>query len=244
MLKYNVRISPVGNDLNLTFPLSSKSNLSGLSQDIQDLVTDQSDNSINLGTDGEKTRFTPNGFTGITFWNGIMTGFTTLEVKTQAYVNSFFIIQIYDTPVSDTQTLLHTSFINGYYFTTGVTAIFDWTNVFEYTDLHIPTDYLATFSGNTVNVYCKTNFYNAKLGKIDPFYDVYATGNTESKLYKMMTLNKTNRTYSITGNMHFAKINNPEYVELINDSIESFNVEKPTYPTGNTFNPNGTYTII
>lgn len=244
MLKYNVRISPVGNDLNLTFPLSSKSNLGGLTQDIQDLITDQSNSSINSVTDGEKIRFTPDGFTGITFWNGTITGFTSSEVKTQAYVNSFFILQIYDTPLSDTQTLLHTSYINGYYFSTGVTSVFDWTSEFEYADLHISKNYLDGFSGNTDNVYCKTHFYNAKTGKIDPFYDVYATGDTESILYKTLVLNKTNRTYSISGNMHFVKINNSDYVELINDSIESFNVEKPTYPTGNTFNPNGTYTTI
>lgn len=259
-----------GQDINLKIGLTSNNNLSGLQDSIDDFVTEETGLSVNDVDDGEKTRFTIDG--GSRRFNWLFSsGFTTtgtrdggnkslVEFETgeggffdagffasditgldEVFLRSFFIMQIFDSNNIEKQTQLHIGYFNGLniirkenlYDTSFLIGDDD-----EFGDIYIPN----SFTGSTV--YMKTFFYNAKTGRLHLFQNQGSSGSTlESKLYFDVILLRSSNTWS-SDTLDFSEIVNTNYVDNVNETLDSFRNEKPTYPTGNTFTSGGTYTII
>lgn len=255
MLKQKIKISTVGDDAIVNIGFKSVYNLGGLSQDIENLVSYETDSSVNSVVDEEKRRFSPNkNYTiGMEFYSTGTTNyvtnvapneFTTGDTLSSQFTNSFYVYKVYDSPFQNTQNLLHTGYINGFSFAGNNVSIYPWTGSSEYTDIHLPISFLDSITATTFNLYMKMNFYSAKSGKVYPFSGITTT-NTENDLYNKLTFTGSTKKYSTPplSNFTFKEITNPEYVALVNDSISSISLEKPTYPSGNTFTTDGVYLV-
>jgi hypothetical protein len=175
-------------------------------------------------------------------------GFTQTELNQNesSFINSFYAVEVYDSVNSKTQNLLSTTYIkpitsNLY---TGSTSI-NYLTTDEQTKILIPKDFLLEQSGTSRVVYFKYSFYNAKTGRIVPFYfDNLFPRSGETIFYNQSTLDLTGKTYTLTDSIltkPFKEFSNIEYVENINDKFDSVQNKKLTYPTGTTFTASGTY---
>lgn len=252
MLKQKIRISTDNTDANLSIYFQSSNNLGGLSEDIDNLVTDQTNASINDTSDGEKNRFTPlpsSNYNLTALFYKINTAtyvsnvapneFAASAVTSSSFLNSFYVYKIFDTPFENTQQLIHTGYLNGFNFNGYSSAAYKWNNSFEYADIHVPNSFLSTITGNTFNLYMKLNFYSANSGHVYPFSGITTT-HIETDLYNTLTFTASTRYY-IVSPFTFKEIKQSAYVDIINESVQSVNIEKPIFPTGNTFTIDGTY---
>src|SRR5579859_7118728 len=194
MLKYKVPQPIVaGGTINLQIGLKNAPHLSGLSDNIDNLVTDQTQLAINPEQDGEKRRFLPTPSTTVSFyfWNGssYVNALSPLDfngvsaLTTTAYLSSFYVLQVFDSPNEDNQTLYHSSYINGIQFNFSLISTYTINNTFEYGDINIPKYFLDTITGDTFTMYFKWNFYSGKSGKIIPFYNATTLFVGESDMY-------------------------------------------------------------
>lgn len=254
MLKYKIQISPTGVDQNIPVNFKNETHLSGLSDDILNLVTDQTQLAINPSQDGEKRRFTPLTSTNITFdfWNGSSyvgnispIDFTSITATTtDAYTNSFYVCQVFDSAVGDKQNLLHNSYLNGFQFSLStLVSTYIWSNLYEYADIHIPKYYLDTLTANTFQLYFKFLFYSGKTGKVHPFF-TGTTVNTENDIYLRVDFNHLTRTYTLNNSLVFSEFTNTDYIDVVNANVSSVNIQKPVYPTGTTFTTSGQYVSL
>lgn len=250
MLKYSLQISSVGKDLNLNLGLKNKIGFSGFDNDTENLIFDQTNENINDVADGEKTRFMPSTGRTITFsfWSGstFVNKISPLEfnnsyIGSSQIINSFYVCQIYDSPIQDKQLLLHTSYINGYTFSNTLNSVYNWSKINEYCDIHILNSFLDNLTATTVNLYFKFSFYSGKSGKVFPFYNLSSTSIAEDKLYYVSNFNLSTKIYNLTTNFSLREVTNNQYVTLINDSVTSNNIEKPVYMSGTTFTTTGQY---
>ena len=76
-----------------------------------------------------------------------------------------------------------------------------------------------------------------------PSYD-YIEPKVDADLYYEIELVPTGFTYDIIGPIHSYEITNADYVEKVNKTVDSFDKEKPTYPTGSTFVNTGKYEAL
>jgi len=254
MLKHTIKIPSNNQDSNVKLFFESKNNLAGLSEDITNLITDQTDGSINTGSDGEKLRFTPSLNYAMTAYfyktatlsyvtNVAPNEFTSGDITSDSFKNSFYIYKIFDSPEENNQNLLHTGYINGFNFVNGYTSLYNWdTNNFEYGDIHIPNSFLVSLTGDTFFAYMKLNFYSAKSGVVYPFSGITAS-NTESDLYNKMTFIVSTKRYTVS-TFIFKEVKNTAYVNQVNDSVDSLSLEKPTFPSGTTFTTDGNYVTL
>lgn len=254
------KIRSIGRDVSIKIPLSSNKNSSGLQQEINNYVEEQTGLSINPVVDGEKIRFktlTSKFFYPVFFNNGIYlpnltnNGFTSEEIAIQSNVktNSFYIFQIYDSIVRENQLLLHTSYLNGF-------DIVETTNPLgqqllpnsETLNFYIPKWWIDenVNQNNQITFYMKLLFFNAKTGKIQVFFNTNKNAITsEDKLYYSGTLFINNKTYTTESNqLIFSEFPSSDYTNKINNTINTFNNELPQFPSGTRFNPDGSYDFI
>lgn len=250
---------PIGKDVNIKIPLGATSSLNGLQQAINDYIERETGLSINAVTDGETYRFLYDNdldktfkyefYSGGSFSTSFnYAGFTNQNILNQddVFTNSFFILQIVDSMVSENQVLLHNSYYNGYQFGTGSTAQFDLNKTDEFMYLYIPEWFLNENPDDEVTVYAKLYFFNAKTGKLKVFYNKdNELLTTEEKMYHEVILHTNSREYSLpSGTMFMKELDNSQYTDKVNESVDSFENEKPQFPAGNLFNNDGTYTEI
>lgn len=264
----NQKVKFNGNDIKFTIPLTSKNTLDGHRESIDSFVSQQRGISINDIEDIEKQSFYTTSDFDIRFLfysgsasipyspNLTFATFTQQEAETRSrnFIGSFFILQIYDTPISETQTLLHTGYYNGFNFlddsSNPILSIFDVTqsNQREFNYYYFSNNFLNSTTANTITVYGRFYFYNAKTGRLQLFYnnndELYDLDN-ESDIYFEITLNKQNRTYTHSSNVLIpTEIINTEYNNRINTSVESFENKQPIFPSGNSFTTGRTYQVI
>lgn len=256
MLRQKIKISTTGDDAIINIDLKSEYMLGDLSQDIDNLITKETDGSINDTFDEEKLRFMPSTnysmianfySTGSTSYvtNVAPNEFVSSATTSSAFVNSFYIFKVFDSTQENIQNLLHTSYLNGNNFIGFSSNGYPWNLNYEYGDVHIPYSFLDPITANTVNLYAKLFFYSGKSGKVYPFSkNDPTTGGSEADQYNTLTLNRTTKRYTVTTPFSFYEITNPIYVDLVNDSVDSIGIEKPTYPSGNTFTIDGQYVTV
>ena len=246
----------VGKDLNIKIPLGANANLNGLQQSINDYIERETGLSINPVIDGETFRFIRNidqnfrfeFFDGSIYTPSLITaGFTQDEIDSQEDVvtNSFYILQIYDSINSDNQILLHNSYYNGTSFTSA-SSIYNIPVSEEFSNIYIPEWFINETNDNEIVMYGTFLFFNAKTGKLEVFFNKDNQFETsDDKLYNTITLNKSNRNYSIQSNsatIMLRELINSDYVDKLNESLNTFNNEIPQFPSGDKFNDDGSYT--
>lgn len=253
MLRQKIEISKNNIDANVNIYFQSSNNLGGLSQDIDNLVTDQTGQSINDTNDGEKLRFLPqanytlvanfyNHTSNTYVINVAPSEFSGASVVTAAFQTSFYAYKIFDSVNENTQNLLYSGYLNGFNFN-GITSSYAWNKNFEFGDIHIPYWYVNSVTGNTFDLYMRLHFYSAKSGKVYPFSGV-TSFHTEADIYNKITFTISTKMYSVTTPFTFKEITNSTYVSLINDSVDSLGIQKPVVPTGTTFTNTGTYVTL
>ena len=266
IIREKIRLMPgLGTELttNIKFGLINNDGFSGLQQEIDNLTQNTSDDLINPPIDVEvrkiayeatsgplKLQFNfhvgnANNF-GTLFENA---GFTVDEItmKSSNILNSFFIANFYDTYDINTQTKIFTTYLTK--ITAGTTGIanpiseysIDSSRVNQLYYWYVPVAYLT---GSTINGYMKFSFYNAKTGRVQPFYNYDNESLISSeKLFFNATINVNNKTWNIYTPATHAKIviarelwNSPEYTEKVDKSAMGMKNESQKYPSGSNFN--------
>ena len=265
IIKENIRFT--GENMNLKIVLNSRDNFIGYQQEIDGLTQLTTTDLINPAIDGETRRFKYDPDLGNTvlsfyFYSGntynvsfLNAGFTQNEINSNSnkLLNSFFILDFYDTFDVNNQTKIFTTYLtkildnisNSPIYRVYVEAI----NQFYY--WYIPLSYINTLTGSTGIGYVKFSFYNAKNGNVSLFYNNdNAALTTAEKMFFKVELNLTDKTWKFLTTSFpyltaYELITSIDYINRINNTFEKFDNKKQEYPTGTTFNyRTGTYLTI
>jgi hypothetical protein len=247
-------------DINLKFTLGTDDNFLGYQQEIDNLTTATKEELINPVVDAEVRRFKymfRNSPMNIKFYFGtshnmsfVQAGFTVDEILTndKKLLNSFFILDFYDTFDNNTQTKIFST-----YLTKVLSGVNNTANYRIYSDTvnqlynwYVPLSYINAQTGTTVIGYTKFSFFNAKTGVIALFYNnSNAALLTPEKMYFKTELNLSDMTWSFlnTSNAEAYQVSTTSaYVTKVNNTVDNFENKKQVFPTGSTFDyVTGTY---
>jgi len=250
-----------GLDTTIKFALGTDNRLSGYQQEIDDLTEETKDELINPIIDNEVSRFS--FVTGsVRIWHFFFdsinppsftnAGFTTDELTSSStnLLNSFFIMDYYDTfdPYTQTKifTIYNTQILDGGS-SGGVPTpqyVLNNDNLNQFYHWFIPKSYLNEQTGSTATGYVKFSFYNAKTGYVYLFFNQAIVGNTTpEKMYFKTELNLVNRTWEFTvapailgGISMYELPRTSAYADRVNDAVENFEALQQNGPDG-AFNP-------
>lgn len=269
IIKEKIRFT--GNDIRLKLPVSTDNNITGNQQEINNFVTGKSNSSINDPIDQEVKRFKyvnqNDQLTLITFrfysqteqehWNSYdYAGFTDDEINRNDlnFLNSFYILEFFDDYNPLNQTRILTTYMgnlneNLYYGSTlSVYSLVKENQIFY---LNVPLSFIESNKDKTYfNGFGRISFYNAKTGKIIPFYNRdYVNYTTPIKQYFRIRLSFSDKSWLIytssltpppgddKGRLFLYELEtSPEYTERINNTVQNFSHLEQVYPTGSTFN--------
>jgi hypothetical protein len=255
------QIKFIGDNMNLKINLSSDDSFLGYQQEIDNLTQVVSVDLINPETDLEERRYKYANSTPLNlrfqFYNQaannyqsnfLSAGFTTTENESNSLnkLNSFFILDFYDTYDPNTQVKILTTYITKLGSTptyligpTYPNQIYCW---------YVPVDYIKAHTGATTAIgYTKFSFYNAKDGTITLFYNLSNAGySTPEKMYFKSQLDFLNKTWRfiLSSNTATARelTTSPLYNQRINNTVDNINNEEQNYPSGSAFDfLNGKY---
>ena len=256
-----------GHSMNIKFSLGSCENFTEYGEDIDNLTQFTVLGLVNPVIDGEVRRFKlnpiPNSYITLIFkfynvtattYQTLLTaaGFTTNEINNNDLniLNSFFILDFYDTFDLNSQTKIFTTYLtklnNLPIYTIGVSnsnQLYPW---------YIPLSYILpnAQTGSTVIGYVKLSFYNAKTGKITPFYNQDNESlTTPERIFFKVQLDLINMTWKFLTASYptiTAKeiANNVLYIDKVNNTLDSMDNLQQIPPSGNTYNyKTNTYSI-
>jgi hypothetical protein len=265
-----------GLDMNIKLFLGSNLNQVGKQQAIDNLAQSVGESLINTIIDDEVRRFRyliengnivfnfffyKNGYHYNTFTAADFTNDEILSINNKI-LNSFYILDFYDTYDTYTQTKIFTTYLtkilNGiveegkpkYNMRYGydLNQLYFW---------NIPQSFINQQTGSTVTAYVKFSFFNAKTGKIALFYnkdndDDTIIRKTPEKMYFKVRLDLINQTWEIltpsfnlNNNINAFELPPSTYVDRVNDTVDKFDDKQQNYPSGSTFNSKfGNYSAI
>jgi len=265
------KIKYVGKGMNITFPISGTEEYLGYQQEIDNFTQIKSAESINDVTDHEVVRYeiepsdnriiTFNFFDGNQSWKPeyVTAGFTEEEVSggTLNYLNSFYILDFFDTTKATNQTKLYTTYLTklNRYNVVNKNDLdrinyneseYKFNKNFQLTYLNLPNWYDSSIA------YLRISFYNAKTGILSVFFnDDNKNYKTSEKMYFIVVYDKTNRTYQINTNSNTGSnpkivatelVESTDYLERYNKTFDNFDNISQNYPKGDVFNTsNGKY---
>lgn len=257
-------------DVNIKIGLRDNVSMIGYQDEVDNLTQIKSIDSINENVDNELRRFKFYGDSEMIFkfWidNSLQSKFsgTTVDtinrmftseeliLKKPNVLNSFFIIDTYDSYDEKTNNKLSTNYLTditskNYQNKPNVqvnTPRYLINNTIRYPlyYLYIPEYFIKEVlsdTNKTTNIYAKLLFYNAKVGKVTVFTNPNVVNqNTDEKLYFKIEIN-INRTWkfieTLPLNLEEIPLTDTEYLDKINSSFDKTNILKQTYPTGDTF---------
>lgn len=213
-----------GNDGIVKIPLSSYDGFLGSQQEIDNLTDNMSKDLINPPIDGEKIKFT---FKSINIYNKLDfrfntptplfansdAGFTEIELMRGSanVLNSFFILDYYDSYNQNVQSRIFTTYITKIgHFPIYIIGIHPNTHELvnnQISNLYIPKWYLNKFTTRAIG-YAKLSFYNAKSGNTTLFYNnAFANYTTQLKMYFRVDLDLVHRTW--------------RFMEVINNIVDA-----------------------
>jgi hypothetical protein len=248
-MKLQIKLS--SNDKMLTIPIVGRNNMLGYDDDVESIVNSQTNNAINNVSDGEVRRFKPSDlyniqflfFDGSSYQPLLPPEFNNNDLGTDAINGSFYLIQLYNTFDGNTQKKYHTGYFNGYDFG-DLDTNYTYNSDLEFSNFYLSQDFINSLTGVT-EVFVRFSFYSAKSGKFYSFFNDNLTLNNEEKLYHKITIDPNTFTYEFPySTIRSREIINADYNTLINNTANLVNIEKPTYPTGNTFTEDGTYVTV
>ena len=257
IIKETIRFN--NQDTNLKISLSIGNRLSGYQQEIDELTEDTKQELINPVIDNEVRRFTSSNIQFITFWFKNLgrgggdpfndsfgsdgAGFSDSEIEDydDVVLNSFFIMDVYDTFDNNSQTKIYTTYL---------TQILDGQSdggvpISKYTlnyntgnqwyHQYVPKSFLdkptgisgyPVYGGSTplglanllengaleeLTVYAKFSFYNAKYGTLSLFYN---DANSALSTPEKMYV----KTYFYPSTMEWEFVSSPNLYELASDN--------------------------
>jgi hypothetical protein len=256
MLKEKIKLT--GNNISINFGISNEDNFLGLQQEIDNHVEVVSVDLINPALDLEERRFKfPPATeymtlsfdfyyqpTNIYVNSFLFAGFTNNNInsKSDSFLNSFFILDYYDTFDENTQTKIFTTYLTKL----GSVPKYTISPLNQLFSLYVPISYTNVQTGSTVTGYSKLSFYNASYNSnnnVVLFYnDENANLTTPEKMYFKTVLNLTDNTWSfVTTTLHpnfIAKqlITSTAYIQKTNDAVANYNNQQQNYPAGVNFN--------
>lgn len=252
----------LNNTKNVSFSLESVNNKMGSDQIVNELVKNSELESINSGIDNEVYRykysdtFTKimhfNFFSGSSYYNSYLyAGFTSDEIvgNKNPFTNSFYIIDVFDSIDIYSQKAISKNYF------TNLTRI--RTDGFiqepnyligdphyknQMNNVYLPK-YFTDSKSDSFVVYLKISFYNAKTGKISPFYNVVNESSKNSdKLFFDITINKLNRSWKFNNQassyIYANELNNSVYQTKLTNTSQNITNINIDYPSGGTFNYN------
>ena len=246
-----------GTTMNLKISLSSNDNLIDYQQEIDNLTQVTSLDLVNPVIDGEERRFklNPNPTTNITlifqFYNVTgstyqtlftAAGFTSNEINfnDDKLLNSFFILDFYDTFDINSQTKIFTTYLTKVLASTGGTQyMIGADNNNQFYRWYVPISY---FTDSTMIGFVKFSFYNAKTGKITTFFNADNVNLTTPEIMFFKTqLDLTSMTWKFLTTSYpiiTAKeiINNTLFTDKVNNTVTNMNNLQQNPPSGNTYN--------
>jgi hypothetical protein len=264
-----------GLDMNIKLSLGSNLNQVGKQQAIDSLTQSIGESLINPIVDGEVRRFrylAEEGVMNLNFFfyssgqhfnTFTAAGFTDTETSNLnlKVLNSFYILDFYDSYDTYTQTKIFTTYLtkilDGIIEGKPKYAIQSSYDLNQFYYWNIPQSFINQQTGSTVIAYVKFSFFNAKTGKIVVFYnkdndDNIVIRKTPEKMYFKVRLDLINRTWEILTqsfnldyNVNAYELPPSTYVDRVNSTIDKFDDKQQKYPSGNTFNSKfGNYSII
>jgi len=256
-----------GTDAFINIPLSIGNNFMEYQQEIDNATEEAKEESINEVIDYEVRRFIYNvpSETEVGFYFGTGhklefgpdgAGFTASEISSNSnkLLNSFFILDFYDSFDNQTQTKIFTTYLTQ--ILDGETDagepipkyIINSETINQLYCWYVPKDYLDPYlySGYTIVVgYVKFSFYNAKTGKIKLFYNKANDGlSTPEKMYfEAYLYPQTNGWRFSTDSLEVYEVSAlSAYAQRVNNRVENFDSLQQLYPNGNVFDKeDGTY---
>lgn len=263
------RIKFNGLDLNIKFGIKGNEDVIGIQQEIDELTNETKTDLINPIVDGEVRRFkydpSINGAELKFFFSNDLSqysntfqyaGFSTSEILNlnTKLLNSFYIIEIYDTYDPFTQTKILTNYMtkisdgenNGSFQIPYYKISVNNKNQLYY--LHVPKSSIDSMYGATKYLYMKLTFFNAIDGSVSLFYNKEnELLSTAEKMYFKIRINKNTLTWRFI-NKYYPNISafelspNSAYVNRVKNTVNAQDVKKQNYPAGVVFDhTTGTY---
>jgi len=252
-----------GNSMNLIISLGSNENFIEYGEDINNLTQFTALDLVNPVVDGEVRRFklvpapTNDVLLQFQFYSPITTtylnsflfaGFTGDEIADSAndILNSFFILDFYDTSNINSQTKIFTTYltkllvpVGGIYYSQYTIGASTNNQLYRW---YVPLSYINAQTGSTVIGYVKFSFYNAKTGNITPFYNQDNESlTTPERIFFKAQLDLTNMTWKMLTTVYsYIKAkeiaNNNLYINKVNNTVGNMDNLQQNPPSGNTYN--------
>jgi hypothetical protein len=257
-----------GTTMNLRISLSSNNNLVEYQEEIDRLTQFTTLDVINPVIDGEERRYkmNPNPNANITlnfqFYSTILSayqttffaaGFTVDEILESSLniLNSFFILDFYDTFDINSQTKIFTTYFTKVLQPPLVLFGLNMVYVPQYTigasnnnqfyRWYVPLSYINAQTGSTVTGYVKLSFFNAKTGNVTPFYNATNVSlTTPEYMFFKTQLDLINMTWKFISSTYptiTAKeiINNSLFTDKVNNTVENKDDLLQNPPSGTTY---------
>jgi hypothetical protein len=255
-------------DMNLTIPIGSGIGFTGYQQEVDNLTLETENELINpvIDTEVRKFNYAPIIQPSILYFYFHLStdevkftnaGFTQTEIDNSdtKLLNSFFILDFYDTYDTYTQTKIFTTYLTKVLGSNNNTPQYTISSSVsnQFYNWYVPLWYidLMRTSGTTVTGYTKFSFYNAKDGSISLFYNHDNVSlKTPEKMYFKSILNLVDMTWRFTTTSFpniraYELYNAAAYTQRVNNTLVNFDNKKQNYPSGNTFiTLNGSYTTV
>lgn len=252
-----IKILRNNQDNNIKFGLSNNVQVTGYQQEINEITDQTKKKLINPIIDDEITKFKFDGASRYiqfyfdndgTVYDYTDAGFTEDELNnnSKSFMNSFFILDMYDTYDVNTQTRIFRNYLTKLYDDALTNATprpryeFNKYKKFQLSELYLPKSYINTISGTTSTTYFKFMFFNGKTGDIYQFYnDGINSEYSLEKMYFECELDLSDNTWSIPSATPYLNANRllstNAYSNKINDAVDDFKNLKQEYPTGDSF---------
>lgn len=226
----------------LTITLGSQIGFLGYQEEIDNLTQVTSADLVNPVVDGETRRFKLGiPLTNFRFmFNGLPSfvgaGFTPTEISghSQNMLNSFFILDYYNTYNVYNQTKIFTTYLTKIGTTPNYNVSAATGNQWYY--WYVPISFIEIMTGTTTSGYVKLSFYNAKTGKVHIFYNnENAAMLTPQKMYFPAQLNANDMIWKMSSVIDARELtSSPLYNNRVNKTYDKYNAVKQVYPTGTT----------
>lgn len=252
-----LKIKRNSNDNVITVGLTTKSDLTGLSESNESFYLNELQKSINSAEDEEIIVFKyrlNTIFFSFAFNPSSATltsqGFTEDEINapSEGLQRSFFFYQVFDSPNVYNQNLLYTNYYNGFdFFTNGDNTIYDVSrNIF--TNINIARNQMGGIADG--KLYLRFYFFNGKTGEVKTLINREKQNlTTTDKIFHEMNLNLSDNTYTFSTlstsiTLRVIETDNPDYANKINNNQQKQLNQSPQTPIGSGFNDDGTYEEI
>jgi hypothetical protein len=251
-----------GTTMNLRISLSTTDNLVEYQEEIDRLTQFTTLDLVNPVTDGEERRLkmnpSPNATINLIFQfystislaylnSFLYAGFTGEEIVNSSdnILNSFFILDFYDTFDINSQTKIFTTYltkvlvpVGGIYYSQYAIGA---NNNNQFYRWYIPLAYIESQTGTTATGYVKLSFFNAKTGKVVTFFNAdNASLTTPEFMFFKAQLDLVGMTWKFLTTSYptiTAKqiINNTLFTDKVNNTVASKDNLQQNPPSGTTY---------